>query len=215
MKIAILGATGSVGSATLKEAVARGHEVIACARRPDAVTHLRSVTVVEGDLSDSKSLTAGLRGAEALVVAVTGPMRDTTFARRTTPVIVKAATDAEVDRIILVSAFGVGNTIDRASMPARLLYRTVLKRYFEDKTMSEQSLLKSELNWTIVYPVNLKQAEPNPEWTAVPLENVEKVPGLPTLPFSNLATTLVALASDPTPSRQQMVVTTVDGWRTR
>ena len=39
MKVALIGATGFVGSALLKEALNRGHEVTAIVRHPDKLLH--------------------------------------------------------------------------------------------------------------------------------------------------------------------------------
>lgn len=122
MKITILGATGNVGSATMREAVAAGHEVVAYVRRPDAVEKLPGVTVVAGDVDDPIGLAAAIRGADAVIAAVTGPTKDTTFTQRTLPAIVAAMEQAGVARLVQVSAFGVGDTADKASWLARLIY---------------------------------------------------------------------------------------------
>jgi putative NADH-flavin reductase len=44
MAIAVLGASGRAGSEIVKELVARGHEVIAIARKPEAIPALPGVT---------------------------------------------------------------------------------------------------------------------------------------------------------------------------
>ena len=41
MKIALIGATGFVGSALLKEALSRGHQVTAISRNPDKIEKTR------------------------------------------------------------------------------------------------------------------------------------------------------------------------------
>ncbi|MDG3010141.1 SDR family oxidoreductase [Rhodococcus sp. D2-41] len=213
MKIALLGATGNVGSRTLTEAVAAGHEVVAYARRPEAVKVLPGVTVVEGALEDQAALADAIRGCDALIVAVTGPMKDTSFAQRTVPTVVKASQEAGVGRLVLVSAFGAGDTANKASVFAKLAYRTILRGFFDDKAKSEAAVTGSDLDWTIVYPVNLKDAATAADWTAIPLEQVDKVPGLPTLPFGNVAKTLVELAADRKSSGGRIVVTTAKGRR--
>lgn len=213
MKIALLGATGKVGRHTLTEAVAAGHHVIAYARRADAVEKLPGVSAVQGAIEDTAALTDAITSADALVVAITGPIKDTTFAQRTLPAILDAASEAGVARLVLVSAFGAGDTADKASGFARLIYRTVLKGFLADKAVAERLLAGSGLNWTTVYPVNLKDGPAHPDWSAVPLDKVRKVPGLPTLPFGNVARTLVELATDTAPTGRRVLVTTAKGWR--
>lgn len=169
--------------------------------------------MVEGTLEDVDSLTAAVTGADALIVSVTGPIKDNTFAQRTLPGIVKAAQNGGVDRLVYVSAFGAGDTAEKASGFARLIYRSLLKGFFADKAKAEQILPSSGLKWTTVYPVNLKEATALPAMTVKPLSDIKKVPGLPTLPFTNLAKALVDIAASETPAGHRLVVTTPKGWK--
>ena len=50
MKIALIGATGFVGSAILKEALDRGHEVAAIVRNPDTLTPHAKLHSKKGDV---------------------------------------------------------------------------------------------------------------------------------------------------------------------
>jgi putative NADH-flavin reductase len=69
MKVAIIGATGRVGSRTTNEALSRGHEVIAIARGADALDDRDGLTKAAVDLYDTDALAAALDGAEAVVFA--------------------------------------------------------------------------------------------------------------------------------------------------
>ncbi|MGY0541513.1 NAD(P)-dependent oxidoreductase [Nocardioides sp. YJ-D4] len=213
MKIAILGATGNVGSHTLKEAVTAGHEVIAYARRPEAVERLAGVTVVPGELDDTAALTAAITGAETLIISITGPVRDKTFTQRTLPGILTSARESGTGRVVLVSAFGAGDTADKASPFARLLYRTILKGFFDDKAAAEKLLPTSGPTWTVAYPVNLKDAPALDTTTIKAMDQVGKVPGLPTLPFSNAAKALVEIATSDAYANQRVLITTPNGWK--
>jgi len=119
-----------------------------------------------------------------------------------------------VSRIVLISAFGAGDTAKKASGFARLIYRTALAKFFADKAASDKLLQASGLEWTIVYPVNLKDAPALPEGAVVkPLNEVGKVPGLPTLPFDNAATALVDIVTSRDAVGQRLLITTPRGWR--
>jgi hypothetical protein len=96
--------------------------------------------------------------------------------RRSLPLIVRAVTDAGVDRLVVVSAFGVGDTAAKASPFAKLIYRTLVAAVFKDKELSEKVLPGSRLNWTIVYPVNLREAPAVPA-AVKELSEVAAVPG--------------------------------------
>lgn len=214
MRIVVLGATGNVGSRFTAEAALDGHDVVAYVRRPEAVATRPGVTVVEGAIEDAAALAAAARGADAILVSITGPMKDTSFMQRTLPTIIGAAEQADVSRIVLVSAFGAGDTARTASGFARLIYRTVLGAFFRDKAAADALLQASGLDWTIAYPVNLKETASLPDGAAVKqLSQVRKVPGLPTLPFDDAADALVDIVTDPATAGQRLLITTQQGWR--
>ena len=54
MKIALLGATGFVGSALLKEALDRGHAVTAIAPDPEKLEDREGLTAKAGDVYDTE-----------------------------------------------------------------------------------------------------------------------------------------------------------------
>ena len=70
MKIALIGATGFVGSAILNEALDREHEVKAIVRNPDKVVvrHER-LTVVQGNAMDTDKLAEQLQGSDVVISA--------------------------------------------------------------------------------------------------------------------------------------------------
>lgn len=70
MAIAVLGASGRAGSEIVKELVARGHEVIAIARKPEAIPALPGVTAKAGDAADPAALAPLIRGADAVISAI-------------------------------------------------------------------------------------------------------------------------------------------------
>lgn len=169
---------------------------------------------MKGAAEDTEALTAVARGADAIVVSITGAMKDATFMQRTLPGIIEAAKRAAVSRIVRVSAFGAGDTAAKASGFARAIYRTVLAKFFHGKAAADKLLQSSDLGWGIVYPVNLKDAPALPEGAVVkPLAQVAKVSGLPTLPFDNAATALLEIVESDAATGQRLLVTTPKGWK--
>lgn len=70
MKIALIGATGFVGSAILKEALSRKHEVEAILRNPEKLTLQNSnLTITQCDVMDREKLARLLQGADVVVSA--------------------------------------------------------------------------------------------------------------------------------------------------
>ena len=69
MKVALLGATGFVGTAILNEALGRGHTVLAIARHPEKIAAREHLIVKAGDVYDSDRLAALIRGSDAVISA--------------------------------------------------------------------------------------------------------------------------------------------------
>jgi putative NADH-flavin reductase len=69
MKVVLLGATGFVGSALLKEALDRGHRVTAIARDPEKLKKRDGLIPRKGDVYDTASLAGLIEGNDALISA--------------------------------------------------------------------------------------------------------------------------------------------------
>jgi putative NADH-flavin reductase len=69
VKIAIIGATGFVGSQLLNEALSRGHEVTAIVRRTERLPVHPNLTAKKADIGDTDALAALLAGHEAVIAA--------------------------------------------------------------------------------------------------------------------------------------------------
>ncbi|UED84642.1 NAD(P)-dependent oxidoreductase [Streptomyces profundus] len=72
-RIAVFGASGSIGHRVVSEALDRGHEVTAVVRDPVRVTRTHpALAVLGGDVLDPASVTVAARGQDTLVSAVGG-----------------------------------------------------------------------------------------------------------------------------------------------
>src|SRR5690242_4095731 len=69
MKVALIGATGYVGSVILAELLQRGHRVTALARNPDTLTPHPNLTARRVDVLNSDELSRILNGHEAVISA--------------------------------------------------------------------------------------------------------------------------------------------------
>ena len=69
MKIALIGATGFVGSAILKEALDRGHEVTAIVRHPEKLTPHPKLHAARGDVYDIEEVARLVAGHDAVISA--------------------------------------------------------------------------------------------------------------------------------------------------
>jgi len=69
MKIALLGATGFVGSAILNEALDRGHTVTAIVRHPEKLPQRTGVVAATADVADEARLVQLFTGQDAVISA--------------------------------------------------------------------------------------------------------------------------------------------------
>lgn len=141
MRIAVTGGTGFLGGHVIDVAVARGHDVMALARRPQA--ERPGVTWMAGALDDRPSLAGLVEGTQAVVhVAgvVNAPDRAGFAAGNIagTQAMVEAAESAGVERFVHVS-----------SLAAR---EPGLSDYGWSKAQSEAPVRASGLSWSIVRP---------------------------------------------------------------
>jgi len=107
---------------------------------------------------------------------------------------------------VIVSAFGVGDSLAKASLLAGLIFRTALRKRYEDKAASEVLLKASGLKWTLEYPGALNDGVGSP-YTAIALEDVTTLPILPSTSRTNVADFLLHSAVENTFIRQTVVVT--------
>jgi len=146
MKVALLGASGMVGSRILAELSRRGHRVTALARNPDRIAGLPGVSARAVDASDQAALAAAFAGHDAAISAVRFTGSDATL-------LIGAARAAGVPRYLVVGGAG---SLEVA--PGRKLYETP---EFPAIYLNEAKaggafldLLKAEpaLDWTFLSP---------------------------------------------------------------
>ena len=69
MKIALIGATGFVGSALLAEALQRGHQVTALARNTTKLPAQAGLTVTQADVYDAEQVARAVAGSDIVISA--------------------------------------------------------------------------------------------------------------------------------------------------
>lgn len=108
MKIAVIGATGYVGHAVVKELAARSHEVTAFARNADKVAKAGNITAVAADVN-AADFAAKLQGFDAVVSAFnpgwSNPNIGADFTRGAAA-ITEAAKAAAVPYLLIVGGAG-------------------------------------------------------------------------------------------------------------
>jgi uncharacterized protein YbjT (DUF2867 family) len=159
MHIAIIGASRGVGQAAVNAAVLAGHSVTAFSRTALSPTSDR-VTAIAGDVLDRTVVDAALAGADAVIVSlgVTPSQRATTpedICSRGTRVVIDAMKAGSIDRLLIVTSYGVGDTRSRTPFVFSIIAKTLLRGIMADKERQESDVRGSGLRWTIVQPLGL------------------------------------------------------------
>jgi putative NADH-flavin reductase len=158
-RILVLGATGGTGQEVVAQALEQGHAVTAFARRPERMrrSHER-LRFVAGDVTQAGgALAEAVRGQDAVISALGqgSRLRSEDLFTRSTPRIVEAMERNGISRLIVTSAYGVGDTWRDVPPLPRILIRVFLRDLYADKERGERTLRQSPLDWTLVYPTTL------------------------------------------------------------
>jgi putative NADH-flavin reductase len=194
--------------------LAGGHAVTAFARDSGKLSFLPSLTVVQGDVMVARDVAAVVPGHDLVIVSLgnsQNPFAMMLGARRTTPAnvcefgtrhIVAAMQANGMSRLLVVSAFGVGDTRPRLPFAFKLFYRTVLREHMADKEMQEAVVKASGLDWTLAQPVALTNGPATHNWLA----DTDGAIRRSELSRADLANCLVSLVENPDYCRRTVAV---------
>jgi len=146
MKIAIIGATGGVGSRLTNEALSRGHQVTAIARKANELAGKPGLTPVALDLADAGKLAAAVAGQDAVLVSI---KYHTTDSAKLLADLKKAG----IKRLLAVGGAGSlqdptgRDVVDSPEFPAPWKGEALAAREFLRALRQE-----SALDWTLISP---------------------------------------------------------------
>jgi putative NADH-flavin reductase len=99
MNVALIGATGNVGSRVAAEVLSRGHRVTGIARHPEKLPARPGLTLVKGDAADAAGLPGLLAGHDAVVSS-------TRFVGADARALIAAVNKSGVRRLLVVGGAG-------------------------------------------------------------------------------------------------------------
>ncbi|MBF6159585.1 NAD(P)-dependent oxidoreductase [Nocardia cyriacigeorgica] len=153
MRIAIFGATGTLGRHVLERALRQGHEVTVLTRDTGRVptTH-DNLRVLEGDVLDPAAVDGAVAGQEAVLICL-GNGRKGVVRAEGTRTVIEAMRRNGVKRLICQSTLGVGDSRDNLNFLWKyVLFGLVLRPAYNDHVRQEEYVRASDLDWTIVRP---------------------------------------------------------------
>lgn len=153
MKIALIGATGYVGSKILAEALERRHQVTGIARHTETLPLHSQLTRKNGDVFDAEGLTRLLAGHDAVISSVQFRMSDPR-------ILIHAVKTAKVQRYLVVGGVGSLETkpgvmlVDDPEFPpsAKPLHADPLAEARAGYEFLKLLRAEPALNWTFLSP---------------------------------------------------------------
>ena len=157
-KIAIIGASGYVGSALLNEAAKRGHQVSALVRHPEKISANANISAVKADVLDTDALAKLLAGHDLVISAYNPGWQEADIRNihiKGSRSITEAVKKAGIKRLIAVGGAGSleingAQLVDSPEFPAE---------YKEGALGARQALndlkTENELDWSFISPAIL------------------------------------------------------------
>lgn len=156
MNIALIGATGFVGSRILDELIQRSHQVIAIARQVDQIKNRDHIIAMQLDIMQEGRLASALRGNDVVVSAFNAGWNNPHIyedylegARH----ILTAVKEAEIPRFLVVSGAGSllneqgERLVDAPDFPKEIKAGALAAADFMEILVRE-----SDLDWTVFSP---------------------------------------------------------------
>jgi len=157
MRVLIIGASKGIGLETTRQALDAGYDVRALARSASAIAVSNpSLEKMPGDALKTEDVEAALVGVDVVIqtlgVGLGDLFRPVHLFSDTTRVLIAAMGSQVVKRLICVTGFGAGDSRASISCLQRLPFQIVFGRAYDDKSLQEQLIKESELDWTIARP---------------------------------------------------------------
>ena len=160
-KIIVFGATGGTGKVTVTEALQNGWGVTVIIRNPSAFEIKHSnLKIVKGDVMQSSTFAKEIIGNDAVIscLGVGTSLKPTTVYSAGTKNILEAMKNANVQRLICISAGGVETTKQMGFFIrtlTKVLLQRILKNLYADMRLMEDIVSGTNINYTIMRPARL------------------------------------------------------------
>ena len=158
-RIIVMGASRGIGLETVRALLQHEDEVVAFSR---GATHIQidhpNLSRIAGDATNAHDVRTAIAGTDAVVQALgvpmnlkllTGPIDLFSSATR---VLVPLMEEMNIKRLVAVTGFGAGDSASAISCFQRIPFNIVFGQAYRDKSLQEQLIKGSTLDWTIVRP---------------------------------------------------------------
>ena len=154
MQVTIFGATGSLGTQVVKEALAKGYAVKAFSRNGDKLKSVPNaqLQIVQGNVLNLEEVKNAINGADAVLCCLGDGAKGKVRAAGTQN-IVKAMESSGIKRLICQTTLGLGDSWHNLNFFWKfVMFGFILQKAFNDHKLQESYIHESNLDFTLVRP---------------------------------------------------------------
>lgn len=153
-KIAVIGGTGKSGTYLVKELLQRGYSIKLLHRNPSSLSISNPlIEIVSGDARNSEAIDRLLTDCQSVISTLGQPKGETSIFSRATENVLNAMKKHGIKRYIVTTGLNVDAPGDHKNEKVRFATAWMYQNYPEttkDKQIEFESLLESDLDWTMV-----------------------------------------------------------------
>jgi len=158
MNITIIGASAGIGLEAVKRGLNRKHTITTLSRSEIKLDENVSLKMIMGDATNKADLLKSIQHTDAIIVTL-GTRKDkktTSLFSVFAKLILEINSENKIDvPFIFVTGFGAGKSKNYVSWIIKIFLNYLLKDVYADKTIMEEMITQSDMNWTLVRPGRL------------------------------------------------------------
>jgi putative NADH-flavin reductase len=161
MKLIVFGATGSVGTHLVNQALQQGHSVTAFTRNHEKSASLAQSgpLIFTGDILNPESVVNAVKNHDCVLCTIGDGNKGRVRAAGTKNIIM-AMQKTGIKRLICQTTLGLGDSKGNLNLIWKhIMFGFLLKKAFQDHQWQEKYLFDSDLDFTIVRPGALTDGE--------------------------------------------------------
>jgi uncharacterized protein YbjT (DUF2867 family) len=154
MKVVVFGASGHTGIQVIEQLLKAGHTVTALVRTPEKLqSYQGKITIIQGDARHADDVAKAIQGQDAVMHTLSQKITQKTDIQKVfAGNLVKAMDQAKVKRLVMLSAWGSGDSKPMIPLLFNIVLATLLKGLFVDKAAAEAIITASDIDYTMVRP---------------------------------------------------------------
>ena len=177
-RILVIGGSRGIGLEVCRIAARRGHSMRGMSRDGRQPKDIGGTCeAFPGDARNAADVAQALEGIDVVVQALGVPqsldfiLKPVTLFSEATRVLLREMKQAGVRKLVAVTGFGAGDSRGAINILQRLAFNVIFKNAYDDKSIQEALIAKSDLEWLIVRPGVLMNGPTSGKYTVLTRPN--------------------------------------------